>query len=253
MEQIFYNIFEQLPRVGPGHYESTKKAFDIIRQVKTLPENPKILDIGCGTGRHTVDLAKLSNGHITALDNHQEFLDRLTEHAAEQGCADRIQTVLGDMAAIDVEPHVFDIIWAEGSIFILGLEKGLNLWKKHLKPDGILALTDLFWLKPGAPGELKTFFEHISPGMMSSEDALKVIETCGYQPVSHFQLPACAWWDDFYLPLEEVLKQSRSTYSDNPDAMGLIQHLQMEIDMFRKYPEYYGYVFFIMQPSNPIS
>lgn len=247
MEQIFYHIFEQLPRVGPGNYDSTKKAYNILRQTKPQPENPRILDIGCGTGLHTIDLAKLSNGRITALDSHREFLDSLEQHAKDQGMADSIDCILGDMGAMDFENRAFDIIWAEGSIFILGLEKGLNLWKKHLKTGGMLALTDLFWLKPGAPDEPKDFFDQISPGMMGLEDAVKVIETCGYHITGHFTLPDCAWWDDFYLPMEKVLKDVRGKYADNPDAMVIIEFHEKEIEMFRKYSEYYGYIFFILE------
>ncbi|MCK4765025.1 MAG: class I SAM-dependent methyltransferase [Candidatus Aminicenantes bacterium] len=247
MEQLFYQIFEQLPRVGPGNYDSTKKAFNILRHAKPLPENPKILDIGCGTGLHTVQLAKLSNGRITALDNHREFLDSLKQHAKAQGMADNIDCVPGDMGAMDFENRSFDIIWAEGSIFILGLENGLKLWKKYLKTGGMMALTDLFWLKPEAPGELKTFFDQISPGMMSREDAAQVIEACGYHCTGHFQLPGCAWWDDFYRPLENVLKDFREKYANNPEDMVIIEAFQKEIDMFRKYSDYYGYIFFILE------
>ncbi|MEZ5335151.1 MAG: hypothetical protein R2741_07905 [Methanolobus sp.] len=35
----------------------------------------------------------------------------------------------------------FDVIWAEGSIFILGLEKGISYWKQFLKDGGYMALT----------------------------------------------------------------------------------------------------------------
>ena len=247
MEKVFYQIFEQLPRVGPGDYDSTKKAFNILRQVKALPENPKILDMGCGTGLHTLDLAEISGAHITALDRHREFLNKLVKQVTEQGLAKQIHCVLGDMGAMDFEPQSFDIIWAEGSIFILGLEKGLNLWKKFLNPGGMMALTDLFWFKPGAPKEVKTFFEQISPGMMGLAEAKQVIEGCGYRYVDHFQLPDSAWWDDFYGPLEKVLKDSGGKYGDTPETLGTIQSLEKEIYMFRNYSEYYGYFFFILE------
>lgn len=247
LEQIFYNIFEQLPRVGPGNYDSTKKAYDILRQTKSLPEKPRILDIGCGTGLHTIQLAKLSGGHITALDNHQAFQDSLKQQVNSQGMKDNIHCVQGDMGAMNFEEQSFDIIWAEGSIFIVGVENGLKMWKKFLKPGGMMAFTDLFWFKPDMPVEPKEFFDKIAPGMMSMEDAIKVIDACGYHIKDHFPLPDCAWWDDFYSPLEKVLKNVNGNHVDNPDAMAVIESLHKEIDMFRKYSDYYGYTFFILE------
>lgn len=247
MEQIFYHIFEQLPRVGPGNYASTKKAFNIIRDAQRLPEKPRILDIGCGTGLHTIQLAKLSNGRITALDNHREFLERLKQNAKVQGMEDRIDCVIGDMGTMGFENRYFDIIWAEGSIFILGLKNGLNLWKKYLKTSGMMAFTDAFWLKSGAPGELKAYIDQMYTGMMGLREAVQVIESCDYHLTGHFQLPVCAWWDDYYRPLEKVLKDFHGKYVDNSDAMVILESLQKEIVMFRKYSDYYGYVFFILE------
>ena len=83
--------------------------------------------------------------------------------------------------------------------------------------------------------------------MMDLEEAKQVIEACGYHLTSHFQLPECAWWDDFYRPLEHVLMDCHRKYADNPDAMVIINALDKEIDMFRRYSDYYGYVFFILE------
>ena len=42
----------------------TRMAFESIPRI----DNPRILDIGCGTGMPTLELAKLSNGKITGID-----------------------------------------------------------------------------------------------------------------------------------------------------------------------------------------
>ncbi|MBP2133548.1 hypothetical protein J2128_001502 [Methanomicrobium sp. W14] len=43
-ENYIFKLFEGLNRQGPGNDGCTKKAFSYL---KNLPENPKILDIGC--------------------------------------------------------------------------------------------------------------------------------------------------------------------------------------------------------------
>lgn len=250
MERVFYEIFEQLPRVGLGNNESTRKAFKMMTSGKTLPRHLNILDIGCGTGVHTIQLAKLIDGKITALDNHQAFLDRLQSRLEAEDLSDKIHCVPGDMRAMDFEKESFDVIWAEGSIFIVGFEKGLNEWRKYLAPGGFIALTEVFWFKPDPPAKLKTFWEQVYPGIIDLEEALNVIERSGYRRINHFKFPEIAWWDDFYRPLEEQLKLFREKYSDDSEALGIIDSLQTEIDIYRKYSDYYGYIFFILEKKE---
>ena len=78
--QYFYELFCGLPRGGPGDNKSTRKAFGYL---KNLPTEPLILDIGCGHGIQTLELAKISKGKIIAIDNYQPFLDILKKKAKE--------------------------------------------------------------------------------------------------------------------------------------------------------------------------
>jgi methylase of polypeptide subunit release factors len=55
MTDIFFELHQNLPREGPGDAASTLKAF---RLMKNLPAQPRILDVGCGPGMQTIELAK---------------------------------------------------------------------------------------------------------------------------------------------------------------------------------------------------
>ena len=85
--EYIYELCEALPRSGPGDNESTRCAFNSIPQFETPPF---ILDIGCGQGMQTIELAKISNGKVVALDNHQAFLDMLMEQAKKHRVDERI-------------------------------------------------------------------------------------------------------------------------------------------------------------------
>jgi len=61
---IVYEIYEGIDRGGPGSSETTAKAFSIMGE---LPPNPLILDIGCGHGIQTMELARLSDGYVIGL------------------------------------------------------------------------------------------------------------------------------------------------------------------------------------------
>ena len=52
--EVFFEVQRGLPRQGPGSNESTIKALELCRE---LPDNPAVLDIGCGPGMQTMALA----------------------------------------------------------------------------------------------------------------------------------------------------------------------------------------------------
>ncbi|MBN2246844.1 MAG: class I SAM-dependent methyltransferase [Candidatus Aminicenantes bacterium] len=247
MNEFFYEIFEVLPRQGPGNRAATKKAFEAI---KGLPPKPKMLDIGCGTGTQTFDLAGLTDGDITALDNHPPFIDILNRQAGPAGLAHRIHGVVGNMSAPDFKPESFDLIWAEGSVFIIGFENGLRTWRPLLKPEGYMALSDLVWLKDDPPEKVKNFIRSDTPGVKFTEDLLVDAERQGYRKVDYFFLPDQAWWEDYYEPMIQAIPVMRKKYPEDQNIQKFLDSLELEIEMFRDYSDYYGYVFIILQKDG---
>lgn len=241
---IFFEIHKDLPREGPGSIESTRRAFHLLKE---LPEKPAILDVGCGPGMQTILLARLSQGHVIGLDNHQPYLDRLEMKAREEELSDRIRTVNGSMFEMRFEKEYFDVIWAEGAIYIMGFEKGLKEWRHFLKVGGYMAVTEVSWLRDSPPQELFDFWDKAYPQIKSIDENLSLIEECGYCVISHFTLPEKAWWDDYYYPLEKRVRMLRKKYAGNKKALALLDEEDSEIELYRKYSKWYGYVFYIMQ------
>jgi len=241
---LFFEIHSGLPREGPGDDASTRKAFGMV---SLLPGPSKILDIGCGPGMQTLELARLSGGRVIGLDFHLPFLRRLKESAAAAGLSGRIRCIGGSMADLCFRAAAFDLIWAEGSIYIMGFEKGLGTWRRHLKRGGHIAVTEVSWLKPDPPAELKEFWEAGYPAIQDIESNLQAIRGCGLEPVGHFVLPESAWWDHYYRPLEERVALLRRKYADRPDALELLDAETLEISLYRRYASWYGYVFYIMK------
>jgi ubiquinone/menaquinone biosynthesis C-methylase UbiE len=125
MEDSFlFTMHEGLPRQGPGSTACTKKMYSLIPK---LPENPVILDIGCGSGMQTIDLAHVCpKARITAVDIYPPFLQGVKERANTAGVSHRIRTVQASMDNLPFPPSSYDLIWAEGSIFILGAGTGIT-------------------------------------------------------------------------------------------------------------------------------
>ena len=243
---VFYELFTELPRQGPGSNECTARAYGFFEGV---PKFPKILDIGCGTGMQTLELARLSEGKVTGLDKHQDALDKLEAKSIDLGLIGNIETKNGSMFDLPYPDDSFDIIWAEGSIYIMGFEEGLTNWRRFLKPKGFVAVTEVSWLKPSPPTELETFWKNEYPGIKSVEENIEIITQTGYKLIKNFTLPDSVWWDQFYLPLEKRIAELEPIYKGNNKARDVLEITKLEIEYYRKYSDYYGYVFYIMKKN----
>jgi SAM-dependent methyltransferase len=244
--KIFYEIHDGLPRGGPGGDESTRIAWSCAR---TIPERPRILDIGCGPGAQAMCLAEVSGGEIHAIDNHQAFIDQLKTTIAGRAPRGVIHPTIADMTRLAFQEESFDVIWAEGSIFIIGVETGLREWRRFLRDGGTLAFTEACWLKDDRPAELESFWQEAYPDIRSIDETVERIERLGYRPTGYFILPESDWWDGYYNPILKRLPGLRQKHAADDQALEVLGMTEKEIDMYRRFSQYYGYVFFISEKA----
>ena len=83
--------------------------------------------------------------------------------------------------------------------------------------------------------------------MTGIEGNLEIIRQTGYDIIGHFTLPKSAWWDHYYTPIENKLPAFRTQYKNNPEALAVADLHDVDIEMYRKYSDFYGYVFYVMQ------
>jgi len=197
--EYIYEVCEALPRSGPGDNESTRRAFDIIPHFQTPPI---ILDIGCGQGVQTIELAKISNGKIIALDNHQPFLDLLVDQAKKQKVEEKIVPKNISMLEMDFYEKTFDLIWSEGALYFMGFQNGLNRCHQLLKEKGYLAVTELVYTSPNPPAAVAEYFESEYPDIKRIEEKIEIIKGERFDLISNFTLPETAWLNNYYLPME---------------------------------------------------
>lgn len=244
---LFFELHHNLPREGPGDNASTVKAFSLIEK-EGLPPNARLLDIGCGPGMQTLELAKQpALDHITAVDLHEPFLQALQTRTAEAGLQDRITVQKANMRDLPFAPESFDVIWSEGAIYIMGFANGLHQWKPLLKPNGYLVVSEVTWLQDDPAEEARAFWTDAYPAMQTIQANLAEIETAGYRNIAHFTLPESAWWEHYYTPLQAKITALRAQYADNPDALKQLDEAETEIEIYRRHADSYGYVFYVMQ------
>jgi ubiquinone/menaquinone biosynthesis C-methylase UbiE len=202
----------------------TKLAFELLPRI----ENPHILDIGCGSGIPTIMLAKLSNGKITGIDIDDYLLDRLEKRIQEEGLSNQVVTKKCSLFDIDFPNETFDIVWAEGSIWIIGFKKGLEEWRRLLKPEGFLVVHD----------SVKTVTNEVD---MPSK--------LGYELINHFQLPEDAWLKAYCVPLERLIKEQLKKVTD-AKTLKMLERYQNEVIIIRSNPKDNISAFYIMQKTK---
>ena len=209
-----------MPRQDPGCNEATKRAFSGI---SNIPTAANVLDLGCGPGLQTIELSqllKVSKGSITAADHNETYLEELALKVSEQ------------------------------TIDNIKCKKGLKEWKRILKPNGIIAVTELSWINDGIPKEISEFWSLEYSEMQSVEENINTANMCGYHVESHFTLPESAWFDDYYAPLKIRINELKVRYEDNEEVQQVLNNELKEIVMYKQYSAYYGYEFYVLRSTK---
>ena len=242
VDEYFWKIHSALPRQAPGSDETSLRLFKLAGD-----PTGKALDIGCGPGRASLLLTE-SGLEVVALDTHQPFLDELRAMADCRKMSEKISTRNLSMDAIDYADENFDLIWAEGSAYIMGWEKALKGWRRFLKPGGKLVATECCWLTDKPSDGAREFWAENYPTMLTLDEATRVAREQGYGVVGTYILPASDWFDEYYTPL----KQRHVELSKNADdAMKqAIELSSREIELYEKHGEEYGYVGFVLEKTH---
>lgn len=202
-----------------------RKAFRMIPPL----HKPRILDIGCGSGVPTLELARLSGGQVIGLDIDSSLLNILNEKIEKAGLSDRVTALNCSMFEMDFAAETFDIIWAEGSLSRIGFSRGLREWRRFLKSGGFLVAHD-----EGTNVKAKTAQVSIQ----------------GYELIGSFILDEKTWWDEYFAPLERRIRETRTKRHVAPEVMAILDAEQREVDSVRHDPSRTRSMYFVMKKTD---
>ncbi|WP_031509821.1 methyltransferase domain-containing protein [Streptomyces megasporus] len=133
-----------------GHHESVLRshrrrtaADSAAHLLPALAPGLSVLDVGCGPGTITADLAALvAPGKVTAVDASEDVLAEARATAAERGPID-IRFVRGDALALDFPDDSFDVVHAHQLLQHLGDPvAALREMRRVCRPGGVVAARD---------------------------------------------------------------------------------------------------------------
>jgi SAM-dependent methyltransferase len=230
----FMRVFEALERWAPG------SEMDTLNALKKVPHSAKqLLEIGCGQGIASRVLLKNSEAHLTAIDNEQTALDNLEKST---DFSHRLTTVCANMNALPFEATSFDLIWSEGSAYIMGVENALKAWRSLLTDSGILVVSDLVWAVDSPEPESQRFWQKEYPDMTTVEVRIKQAQQAGYEVLETFPISDDAW-DSYYQPLEQRLTQLEPELV----ASQAFADLTREVEAYKQRSGQFDYQMFLLR------
>jgi cyclopropane fatty-acyl-phospholipid synthase-like methyltransferase len=193
--------------------------------LNNLPEfnNPKILDIGCGSGVPTLWLAEKYTGTITAIDTDKHLLDFLEHKIQRNNTSSRIETKNVSFFDLETDPEYYDLILAEGFLNVVGFEMGFKKVIATIKKNGYFIIHDEFKDK-------------------DEKNALILKNNC--QIVSSLLLDETIWWRDFYGQLEIEINKP-----ENAHLKSLFINEINEIDQYKKDPSLFKSIYYVVLKS----
>lgn len=128
-----------------GFLEHTRRAWALLPPFDSVP--PRILDIGCGTGTPSLELARLGGGDVVGIDIDEAALAVLRERAGDVGLGDRVTTWRVSLEENGLPDAAFDVLWEEGVLHMLDVDRSLSECRRLLKPGCHLVMHETtLWL-----------------------------------------------------------------------------------------------------------
>jgi SAM-dependent methyltransferase len=244
--EILQQVHEGLEATRSVGLRYTRQAYQMLPALRS----PRILDVGCGPGTATMELARLSGGQVVGLDIDRAALAALSRGIGKQGLAGQVQAVLGSMSEISFLDGSFDVVWAEGALHFMGFGRALRAWRRLIKPNGYLVVHEMAWLRPDPPQAIAERWQPVFPEISTVAGYIAGLGRHGYRLVGHFSLPESFWWANYYALLQERIGALREKYAGEGAILQILNREQREVDLFRKHQRWYGSAFLVTQVSR---
>jgi hypothetical protein len=177
------------------------------------------------------------------VDFCPDFINIFNDNAKKLNLQERVNGIVGSMEKLTFEKEEFDLIWSEGAIDNIGF--GLNYWNDFLKKNGYIAVTCPSWFTDERPDEIEKFWSDAGCSLDTIGHNILIMQKAGYVPVATFTLPEKCWTDNYFTPRMTAEEALLKKYAGNKTVEAYVENNKYEVDLYSKYKQYYGYVFYI--------
>ena len=233
-----------------GHHESVLRSHrwrtaenSAAYLLGALEPGMQVLDVGCGPGTITIDLAgRVLPGAVVGLDRSERVIEAAREAALEAGAAN-VTFRVGDLYALPYEDASFDVVHAHQVLQHLSNPvAGLREMRRVTRRGGLVAVRDadysaMTWYPPSAGlDEWLALYHEVSQANHGEADAgrrlLSWVRAAGFDPAAI--VPGAGvwcyatpedrrWWSDLWAD-----RSVASHFAEQAIAYGLADDVALE-------------------------
>ena len=232
------------PAYTHGHHEAVLRSHkwrtaenSAAHLLPRLASGQRLLDVGCGPGTITLDLARLvAPGEVVGVDASAAVIDEAKAAAASAGSGAAVRFEVGDVFALAFEDDAFDVVHAHQVLQHLADPVGaLRELRRVLRPGGTLAVRDsdygAFTWSPPSPAldRWLALYHDVTRRNGADADAgrslLAWVRAAGFTDIvagsstwTFADPPSRAWWCGLWA---DRIRSSSSSFAEQAVAYGL--------------------------------
>lgn len=129
--------------------EGPDQLYDLVAALD-LPPAPRVLDLGCGRGTHSVELARRFLAAVVGVDPDRAVLtearDQLEMAARDEpALVERVRFTRGSAEVVPIEDGVVDLVWCRDVLCLVAdLERAYGECARVLRPGGSAIVYQMF-------------------------------------------------------------------------------------------------------------
>ncbi|TRX36333.1 methyltransferase domain-containing protein [Flavobacterium restrictum] len=212
---------------------------------QVIKSGMKILDVGCGTGSISKDIATIvgSNGNVTGIDNTESFI--LSGKKSHQNIAN-LELIHVDLFDFNPEEKFDLIVSARVIQWLSNPREALSKMKSLLKPNGQISILDynheaIIW-NPAPPESMRIFYNTFlkwrqEAGMNNriAEDLPNLLKEVGFHSIEKINS------DEFYNQERHDYKSKIGIWSKVASSSQMVEEGYLDNDLRLKAIEDYNH------------